>query len=124
MVLIYYKDKETGKVLSFVEAAFSTVEMAKEFLNTNNIITEMDGVVTCIDEVDNDSPIALFYHCYMNLKYEKEEALTDLQKTINKKIDEYLLGKPKRSVEDIMNKADRYDNNGCKQYEFKEPKKS
>ena len=31
MVLIYYKDKETGKVLSFVEAAFSTVEMAKEF---------------------------------------------------------------------------------------------
>ena len=40
MVLIYYKDKETSKVLSFVEAAFSTVEKAKEFLNTNNIITE------------------------------------------------------------------------------------
>lgn len=26
MVLIYYKDKETSKVLSFVEAAFSTKE--------------------------------------------------------------------------------------------------
>ena len=23
-----------------------------------------------------------------------------------------------------MNEADRYDNNGCKQYEFKEPKKA
>lgn len=34
MVLIYYKNKETGKVLSFVEAAFSTVEMAKEFSGT------------------------------------------------------------------------------------------
>lgn len=75
MVLIYYKDKETGKVLSFVEAAFSTVEMAKEFLNTNNIITKMDGVVTCIDEVDNDSPIAFFYQCYMKLKYEKRRSI-------------------------------------------------
>lgn len=82
MVLIYYKDKETGKILSFVEATFSTVEKAKEFLNTKNIITEMDGVVTCIDEVDNDSPIAFFYNRYIKLKYEKEEALTDLQKTI------------------------------------------
>ena len=58
----------------------------------------MDGVVTCIDEVDNDSPIAFSYQCYMKLKYEKEEALTDLRKTINEKIGEYL-GKPKRSVE-------------------------
>lgn len=96
MVLIYYKDKETGKVLSFVEAAFSTVEMAKEFLNTNNIITEMDGVVTCIDEVDNDSLIAFIYHLYRTSGYEKEKALTDLQDTINKKIDEYRLGKLKR----------------------------
>lgn len=49
MVLIYYKDKETGKILSFVETVFLTVEKAKEFLNTNNIFTEMDGAVTCID---------------------------------------------------------------------------
>lgn len=27
----------------------------------------------------------------------------------------------KGSVENIMNETDRYDNNGCKQYEFKEP---
>ena len=80
MVLIYYKDKETGKILSFVETVFLTVEKAKEFLNTNNIFTEMDGAVTCIDEVDDDSPIALFYHCYRILKYDKEEVLTDLQK--------------------------------------------
>lgn len=96
MVLIYYKDKETGKVLNFVEETFSSVEMANEFLNTSDIITEIGGVVTCIDEVDDDSLIAFIYHLYRTSEYEKEKALTDLQDTINKKIDEYRLGKLKR----------------------------
>lgn len=95
MVFIYFKDKETGRVSSFVEKAFSTVEMAKNFLNTNNIATEINGIVTCIEEVEDYSFIAFIYHLYMVSEYGKEKALTDLQKTINKMIGDYL-GKPKR----------------------------
>lgn len=94
MVLIYFKSKKTGKVLNFVEETFLTVEQAKKFLNTNNV-TEMNSIVTCIDEVDDDSLIAFIYRLYLISEYEKEKALTDLQKTINEKIGNYL-GKPKR----------------------------
>lgn len=94
MVLIYFKSKKTGKVLNFVKETFLTVEQAKKFLNTNNV-TEMNSIVTCIDEVDDDSLIAFIYRLYLISEYEKEKALTDLQKTINEKIGNYL-GKPKR----------------------------
>lgn len=94
MVMIYFKSKKTGKVLNFVKETFLTVEQAKNFLNTNNV-AEMNSIVTCIDEVDDDSLIAFIYRLYLISEYEKEKALTDLQKTINEKIGDYL-GKPKK----------------------------
>lgn len=94
MVMIYFKSKKTGKVLNCVKETFLTVEQAKNFLNTNNVV-EMNSIVTCIDEVDDDSLIAFIYRLYLISEYEKEKALTDLQKTINEKIGDYL-GKPKK----------------------------
>lgn len=94
MVMIYFKSKKTGKVLNFVKETFLTVEQAKNFLNTNNVV-EMNSIVTCIDEVDDDSLIAFICRSYLISEYEKEKALTDLQKTINEKIGDYL-GKPKK----------------------------
>lgn len=79
MVMIYFKSKKTGKVLNFVKETFLTVEQAKNFLNTNNV-AEMNSIVTCIDEVDDDSLIAFIYRLYLISEYEKEKALTDLQK--------------------------------------------
>lgn len=91
MIIIYYRDKETGKILRCDDGEGCTLQQLKE--NKEKFSKRYKDIETFIEEIDNNSIIAYLYNLIQEEKQERIGFFRKLRSQcykLNKDIEDYI----------------------------------
>lgn len=82
MIIVYYRDKETGKILRCHDSEGCTLQQLKE--NREKFSKRYKDIEAFIEEIDNNSIIAYLYNLIQEEKQERIDFFKKLRSQCNK----------------------------------------